>query len=324
MSTKTENFKYDVAFSFLDQDEPLVMQLNSLLQERLSTFIYTDRQKEIAGTDGEKTFNEVFINQSRIVVVFYREKWGSTSWTRIEETAIKNRAYEKGYNFALFIPMEDSPKVPEWLPKTRLWIGFKRWGIEGAASIIEARVQEAGGTIKVETSIEHAERIARDLERRKARKNFLCSENGVKAAIQEVDNLFLELQKSCDEINTKIGWTFDKFLPTSKDHLFIYSSGITLGHVWGVRWSNTLDEAHLNIRTWRGKCGFPNTFHFPGKEPVMLEEFLFSFDTYDTKQFGWRNDNTSERILSSKELAEYSIKLFVDAIHKLKAEKLNR
>jgi hypothetical protein len=56
----------------------------------------------------------------------------------------------------------------------------------------------------------------------------------------------------------------------------------------------------------------------------MLEEFLFSFDTYDTKQFGWRNDNTSERILSSKELAEYSIKLFVDAIHKLKTEKLNR
>ncbi len=53
-------FKYDVAFSFLQQDEPTATQINDLLQDRVSTFLYSRRQGEVAGTDGEKTFNQVF------------------------------------------------------------------------------------------------------------------------------------------------------------------------------------------------------------------------------------------------------------------------
>ena len=52
--------------------------------------------------------------------MFYREKWGTTPWTRIEETAIRNRAFHKGYEFTLFIPREPQVKMPEWLPRTRI------------------------------------------------------------------------------------------------------------------------------------------------------------------------------------------------------------
>ena len=56
----------------------------------MSTFIYTKNQEEIAGKDGENTFNKVFGEEARVVVVLYRKGWGNTSWKRIEETAIKN------------------------------------------------------------------------------------------------------------------------------------------------------------------------------------------------------------------------------------------
>ncbi len=69
-----KSFKYEVAFSFLTEDEDLVNQINDLLKGRLSTFVYSERQAEIAGTDGEKTFNRVFGSDARIVVVLYREK----------------------------------------------------------------------------------------------------------------------------------------------------------------------------------------------------------------------------------------------------------
>ena len=59
------------------EDEELARQLNDLLSERLSTFVYFDRQKELAGTDGEATFNRVFGQEARIVAVLHRTKWGT-------------------------------------------------------------------------------------------------------------------------------------------------------------------------------------------------------------------------------------------------------
>ena len=75
------SYKYDVAFSFLQRDEPLALQLNDLLQDRVKTFIYPERQKELAGTDGEETFGKVFGEEARLAVVLYRSEWGETKWT---------------------------------------------------------------------------------------------------------------------------------------------------------------------------------------------------------------------------------------------------
>jgi hypothetical protein len=311
MSLDGEQYKYDVAFSFLEQDESLAIQIDDLLKDRLSTFIYTSKQKEIAGTDGEKTFNEIFGNHSRIVVVFYRENWGKTPWTRIEETAIRNRAYNKGYDFVLFIPMETSQKVPQWLPKTQLWIGLERWGIGGAASVIEAKVQTSGGTPKEETAIDFAKRKDQDLIRRKARNNFLNSDKGVQTAFKEVEDLFTKMQILCDKIAKETGWNIEKSQPKSKDALSIYSRGVTLALGWGCKYTNTLEGSYLLIRTWHGRIGEI----IPFDEPVKLDEFIFSFDTYDTTGFGWKKLDSSDPILSSKQLAEFSIKLFVNAIH---------
>ena len=48
----SDDFEYEVALSFTLQDEGLALQLNDLISDRLKTFIYFQRQKEIAGTDG--------------------------------------------------------------------------------------------------------------------------------------------------------------------------------------------------------------------------------------------------------------------------------
>jgi len=313
MYPEDKNFKYDVAFSFLEEDESLVIQIDDLLKDRLSSFIYSNKQKEIAGTDGEKTFNEVFGKESRIVVVFYRENWGKTPWTRIEETAIRNRAYNKGYDFVLFIPMETSQKVPQWLPKTQLWIGLERWGISGAASVIEARVQSSGGTPKEENALEFAERKRRDLERIRARKVFLESENGVQAALKEVDYLLSEIQKLSDEIANKTGWKFEIYHPNSKESLYIYGCGVTLIVGWSCKYTNILEGAYLYVKTAKGKVGWPNTFYY--ENPVLLEEFMFYFDTYDTISNGWKKPDSSDPILSSKQMADFSLKLLANSIH---------
>jgi hypothetical protein len=68
-----DNYEYDVVFSFLAKVKPVANQLNDLLQDRFKTVLYSKRQGELADTDGEKTFNLVFGEQARLVVVLYRE-----------------------------------------------------------------------------------------------------------------------------------------------------------------------------------------------------------------------------------------------------------
>src|SRR5688572_23398106 len=102
----------------------------------------TERQRMLAGRDGEVAFNEVFGRDARIVVVLYRQGWGERGFTHVEATAIRNRAFERGYDFTTFIPLDTPPTVPAWLPKTRIWVGLHRWGLDNAAAVIEARIQE--------------------------------------------------------------------------------------------------------------------------------------------------------------------------------------
>lgn len=192
----TDQYDFDVAFSYLAEDESLATQLNDLLQDRLRTFLYSKRQEEIAGRDGEKSFNAVFGEKSRLVVVLYRAGWGETPWTRIEETAIRNRAYDHGYGFVIFVPLDESSSVPKWLPRTQLWVGLKRWGMEGAAAAIEARVQELGGEPHDETVLDRAARLERSLNFSAHRKQFLNSEAGVGAANAEFESLRARLRDS--------------------------------------------------------------------------------------------------------------------------------
>jgi hypothetical protein len=70
------DFKYDVAFSFLQEDEGLATQINDRLQDRYRTFLYPKAQEQLAGTDGEMMFNAVFAKEARSVAVLLRDRWG--------------------------------------------------------------------------------------------------------------------------------------------------------------------------------------------------------------------------------------------------------
>ena len=198
-----EEYKYDVAFSFTQQDEQLAYTLYSLLKDRLSCFIYSEEQKKLAGGDGENLFNSVFSKESRIVVILFRQEYGITKWTRIEETAIRNRGYDEGYDFVILIPTEKQIAPPKWLPKIRLWVGLERWGIESAAGVIEARVQEFGGTVKIETIADIAARSENAINEKRKREELLNSSESVFLANEEVKNLKNIFKKQEEEIKEK-------------------------------------------------------------------------------------------------------------------------
>jgi hypothetical protein len=86
-----EEYKYEVAISCLKEDEQLAQQLYDLMQPRVrSLFLWVQNQKELIGEEGVETFRRVYRSDSRVVVVLYRDGWGKTKWTGIEDLAIRD------------------------------------------------------------------------------------------------------------------------------------------------------------------------------------------------------------------------------------------
>jgi hypothetical protein len=158
----------------------------------------------LAGTDGEKAFNAVFEKEARIVAVLLRPEWGHTAWTRIEETAIRNRAHEQGYDFTTFIVTKLGTSIPDWLPRTRIWYNLERFGPDGAAAALEARVQDRGGIAVQETLADRAARLQRAQDLKQRRDAFHRSSEGVEAAREACRRLVNDL-KSNPELLRSIG-----------------------------------------------------------------------------------------------------------------------
>lgn len=310
------DFDYDVAFSFHTLDEGIATQLNDLLQDRFKTFLYSKRQEEIAGRDGEETFNSVFGKKARIVAVLYRQEWGKTPFTRIEETAIRNRAFQEGFDFTVFIPTDENPNVPPWLPKTRIYAGLKRFGLQGVAAVIEARIEEAGGQPHVETLTDRAARFLRQDEVRKAKEKFRTSSEGVNAANLAFKELFSEIEGQAKGIAAS-GIDIKIKRVGSGTGLLLHGYNVFLHLFWRNLYSNTLENSTLNARFTRGAPRIPELMVF--EEPQDLGVDIYNFELLDVIGSGYVNQ-TSNRTYSVKGLASELIRQLIDEVDKLRRQ----
>ena len=309
LTTAERKYKFEVAFSFLKQDESLAHQINDLIHDRLETFIYTEQQKLIVGTDGVETYTRVFLEEARIVVVLYREEWGTTPFTRIEENAIKQRNSEEWLDFIVFISLDK--KKPKWVSKTNMWYDLDRWGIKPAAAIIEKRVSEYGGQIREETVVDQAARHKREIIRNQKREEYLVSREGLTDIQNEINQLLLLAEKNIDEIiDADAGLNFGK--KKSEIQYGCFAEGIGLTFKLYQRWSNTLRDSHLEIFI------APNSYYDPYSHErgsvLKKEEYIFYLNDEGTK--GWVRKKDKEGFNTTEQLVTYWQKYFLERTRK--------
>jgi hypothetical protein len=258
-----------------------------------------------------RPFGSVFGEKARVVVVLYRNGWGETPWTRIEETAIRNRAFEEGYNFVKFIPLDEKATVPKWLPRTQLWLDLSRWGAEGAAVVIEARVQELGGQARDETVEERAARLARSLRFAENRTRLLKSQDGVTAANEEYRALREEVERLVTSINESVP-TSPFRLKKAPNQIIVLGPDLGLSVDWRNPYSNTLDDSGLFAVVWNGHPPFPDVFHY--EKPKKLWSETFNFDLELGDQRCWARDGDQRRTFQTKPLASHILKRYMDEV----------
>jgi hypothetical protein len=284
------NFKYDVAFSFLSQDEKLAQDLFDLLKDTLNCFIHSEEQKKLAGTEGEVTFNKVFTEEARVVVILYRKGWGETNWTRIEETAIRNRGHDEGYDFALLIPLDEIPKPPKWFPKNRLWIGINRFGIENAATVIDARVQQQDGKPKILSLADKIVIKEKQKEKRREIELFLISYEGICAEKEELLKLKLQIEQSVLEIKQKAPKWHLHLRENNHNGIDLLSNGYQLSLHYYVN----SHPPYLFLSIFKGYLDEREfTLPFNPVASILTERFKLDINLFN--QTGWSiKDNRSE------------------------------
>lgn len=280
-----EKHKYDIALSFLAKDEPVALELLKRLQDRYEVFVYSERQKEIAGKDGEGAFKQVFEKESRLVVVLYRSEWGTTPWTRMEQGGIRDRAYHEGYDFVTFVALEDKPQMPSWFPKQRLYVGHSRFGLDSTAAVIDARAQEVG----IESREQTLEEQVQELEQRRIfsaeRNAFLNSHGGGQAIAAFWQELHGQLRAKFAEIAASAP-TLRIADVSSQQQIGITAEGPALMVTYRQRFINTIEEAKLEVETY---AGHPPLFgvQYYGGPPPRAKSMTFVPDRTEDMPLCW-------------------------------------
>jgi hypothetical protein len=250
----------------------------------------------------------VFGEKSRFVALLYRAGWGETPWTRVEKNAIQNRTLQEGHDFLLCIPLDQPPTPPKWIPRNRIWIGLDRWGVDGAASVIEARVQELGGEPAEETPALRAARLGRKREFERLREHFIGAE-GIGKASEAVIALKTAVRKFAGEIATS-----EKMLPLKvaepRGEFVLIGLGPAMVVNWRQPYSNTLKDSALSIefcdRLPKHLAAVPFENH------RTLEKTKLRFDWVEPGQPAWVAEAWLRKTFTSEDLASELLKRYMD------------
>jgi len=293
-------FKYDVAFSFCQEDEQLAYEIADQLSDSIESFIYSKKQNELVGKDGEIEFKKTFSENARVVVVLYREKYGTTPWTRIEEDAIRGRAYNSGYDFTLFISLDKN--IPIYLPKTRIWYNIERFGTKGAATVISSLINEQGGEIKEISAKEKAGKLQRKLEFKSKVEAYRQSHEAIGNALKEVDRLFEVGETKVKETFNGLNYGFNM---EPREYFRVVYQNFVLVVQWSRSFNNSLDKSGLKI-----------SFLENPSNQYKLKQYEYDFDKNVNWENVWRLRNNDNELFKTEYLVEKHLKELMDFIER--------
>jgi hypothetical protein len=296
--------KYDVAISFLSTDESIASSLFKLLSNGLEVFFYPGSQEQLAGKDGLEAMRTPFLDESRIVVVLYREPWGETPWTRVEQTAVQEGCLKHGWQRLFFMMLDKTSAPPKWLPTTHVRFNYADFGLEQAIGAIKARVQEAGGTIAPLTALKRAE-LSRLETEYLSEKEQLRSYLGREVVQRAAAELFAKVGEICAEIAASGSVPIEVASSPQGCHL---RNRVSLFVMLA-----SSSEPRLIVREFDKIHRMrEQMLWYPEGEPQLVCETYFLPDINRAREHGWSDEGQSSRFLSCAALADTIVSKFID------------
>ncbi|MFZ3307871.1 MAG: TIR domain-containing protein [Xanthobacteraceae bacterium] len=317
--------KYDVAISFLAKDEATGRTIADKLEASgFNVFFFPRNQEELAGTNGMETMREPFF-ESRVSVVLFREPWGQTPWTRVEQTALTERCLEKGWESLIFVQLDGTSKVPKWLPNTHVRFLLEAYGIEQLSGAIKARVQEHGGVLVPLDPMTEAKRVKREADYFKDREALLHDRHWIEDSVhRSLAGAYGRIEALIETANKEHG--FGIVVGARGYQSCIMRAGyITLALNWQQPiYNSVMNDSHgdcyLCATEFSGTVPIPGRNEMAWYKPRVLKEHKFRPDVSEMRELVWI-ERKGERIASDK-LADRIMLLLFDLIARTNAGKV--
>jgi hypothetical protein len=308
--------EYDVALSFLARDQGIAGELEARLAGGLKVFYFPRTQERLAGTDGLETMRAPFVAGSRVTVVLYREPWGSTPWTRVEEAAIKDGCLARGFATLVFVQLDTAGKLPACLPHTHVRFVLEDYGIDQLVGAIKARVQEQGGVVAKPNAAARARAVQSEAELLTDKQNFFRNRGwiegfvhkSVEVAVRRAAELVLENGQ---------GWN-PPLRAGLRLHQCVFTDGrVSLAAGWrqGI-YNDVTRDAGFSIMHYRGYVPEPGERMMYAFEPEKLSERRFLPELTASRELMWVEQKTPE-MLSTEDLANEIAMSFFDLVGKV-------
>lgn len=314
------DYDYDVAISFLSRDEQLALELHARLSEQLSVFVHSKKQEELAGTDGLESFRAAFRSKARLVVVLYRDGWGGTPWTRIEQTAITERVLADGWDWLFFVVLDRAATLPKWLPNTHIRFNFEEFGLEQAIGAIKARVREIGGTLRQFDVVQQARLVERRAAFFAERERLFNSLEGVNAARQQLVILYDRIQSKIAEISASTN--VRARVGRDNYNCVITNGRISVAILWRLRAANRLDNSPLVVGEYNSQILLPGEQGHYLREPPRLSEYRYQPDLSVDSGWCWVAASRPKEYLSSNEVGDRCVAVFLRLVDRVASGEL--
>lgn len=284
--------QFDAAISFLAKDEPFAAELYARLEQTLKVFFFPRQQEDLAGTDGLELMRAPFL-ETRVAIILFRQPWGETPWTRVEETAIKDRCLAKGWGSLLFVMLDKTSPLPVWLPNTHIRFSSQDYPLEELVGAIKMRVQENGGEISKPDALVTARRMRAEADLRADEQRLFRDQRFItETAKPQVNALLNEIVRKANEIAQSAGFAIDTHVRDSQ--CVIRYSGASVHVHWTQQFINVIDDAELRIRCLSARLFLHGERFFNTREPHELERRVFRPKLDFKRSLRWSASETNQ------------------------------
>ncbi|HEX6981300.1 MAG TPA: hypothetical protein VF181_00930 [Balneolaceae bacterium] len=239
-------------------------------------------------------------------MVLYRENWGKTKWTRVEENAIKDRCFNKGFNFLLFVPLEKND-LPVWIPETLIYYDYQNFGLKNLIPVLHSHLKRNGVEEQKDDLDGLVSKIDDDLSYQKKLESYVWDEQSVQDFKNGVRKFKESLSQKAESLTEKYE-NIHVSVKEERDHLRVIYNGnqLVIYHRLGA--TNTIRKSYIRFRLMNG---IHTGYHDLGTEPKLIREKEYTPSIDRLGNFVWKlNENKN---FTTGELLEKHLKELINS-----------
>ncbi|WP_303317879.1 toll/interleukin-1 receptor domain-containing protein [Flavivirga abyssicola] len=133
----------------------------------------------------------------------------------------------------------------------------------------------------------------------------------------EIEKLKLMLNEKIKLYRTSTALPFNHQL-NNRDSYVISVLKYSVSFYWNLPFSNTVMDSELVVRYWNGVIHLERGHYFPGREPKVVKETIYSLDMDYSKNLLWHNQKQK---MTTSEIVQQAFLYLIENVQKEKSKK---